>query len=105
VAVGPGDAMQMFHCECGTSCFRTLLAAATRGFPRCEKCGESMQIVVAVKPPARAPMHVSVGDEILYDRSPANDVSINGEEHCFLHEEQHVLAVLEHQSIPKEIAA
>jgi hypothetical protein len=45
----------------------------------------------------RVPMSVQVGDEILYWRSPANDVKIDGQEYVFLHEEQHLVAVLEQE--------
>lgn len=41
------------------------------------------------------PMHVKVGDTVLYPRVPANDVRIDGQEYTFLREEQHVLAVIE----------
>lgn len=45
----------------------------------------------------RHPMHVAPGDEIIYDRVPANDIRIDGEEYTFLHEEQHILCVLERE--------
>ncbi len=57
--------------------------------------------VVLVGPGDRRPdgtrfdMGVEVGDVVLYPRVPANDVRINGEEHTLLHEEQHILAVIE----------
>lgn len=44
---------------------------------------------------SRFEMGVEVGDIVLYPRVPANDVRINGEEHTLLHEEQHILAVVE----------
>lgn len=47
---------------------------------------------------SRAPMGVKVGDEILYSRAPANGILIDGRETVFLHEEQHIEAVLEEAS-------
>jgi co-chaperonin GroES (HSP10) len=43
----------------------------------------------------RAPMNVKPGDQVLYQRAPANVVSFDGVEYDLLHEEQHILAVLE----------
>ena len=46
-------------------------------------------------------MHVKPGDEVIYTRVPANNVRLNQqysfsrEEYVFLHEEQHVVAVIE----------
>lgn len=48
----------------------------------------------------RIPMNVDVGDEILYRRAPANDICIDGQEYTFLHEEQHILAVIECDAPP-----
>ena len=42
----------------------------------------------------RCGMDVQVGDEVLYPRTPANEVRLNGEEYCFIHEEE-IRAVLE----------
>jgi co-chaperonin GroES (HSP10) len=47
----------------------------------------------------RAEMNVHAGDEVVYPRVPANDVVINGEEYTFLHEEQHVLAIVEKEAV------
>lgn len=41
------------------------------------------------------PMHVKIGDIILWERRPQNECSINGQEFTLLHEEQSILAVLE----------
>ena len=46
----------------------------------------------------RLPMNAAPGDEIVYPRVPANDIRLNGEEYVFLHEEQHILAVIERNS-------
>lgn len=43
----------------------------------------------------RLPIHVEPGDEVIYTRCPDNDVRINGGEYTFLHEEQHIFAVVE----------
>lgn len=48
-----------------------------------------------LKDGSRAPMHVKAGDRIVYHRAPANVTVINGVEYTFIHEEQHLLAVLE----------
>src|SRR5271163_2668517 len=40
----------------------------------------------------RAPMNVRRGDEILYTRTPANDIDIKGVPHVFLHEESQIVA-------------
>ena len=42
----------------------------------------------------RCEMDVKVGDEVLYPRTPANEVKLNGEEYCFIHEGE-IRAVLE----------
>jgi co-chaperonin GroES (HSP10) len=46
----------------------------------------------------RHPMNIGCGDRVVYPRVPANDVMINGRQYTFLHEQQHILAVLENQS-------
>lgn len=43
----------------------------------------------------RHAMHVKPGDIVIYPRVPANGVTIDGAEHFLIHEEQHVLAVIE----------
>ena len=40
-------------------------------------------------------MHAAVGDRILYDHPSRGERSINGEDYVIIHEEQHVLAVIE----------
>lgn len=42
----------------------------------------------------RHPMHVKVGDKIAWWRCPANEVRLNGKDYTFLHEQQHICAVI-----------
>jgi co-chaperonin GroES (HSP10) len=57
------------------------------------KCGSREYEIVSTG--LHAPMEVKLGDQVLYWRSPANDVRINGQEYVMLHEEQHLVAILE----------
>ncbi len=43
----------------------------------------------------RRPMHVKPGDTVIYPRVPANGLRLGDEDFVLLHEEQHVLAVIE----------
>jgi chaperonin GroES len=43
----------------------------------------------------RRPMSVKVGDRILYDHPRTAEIKVDGEDYVVLHEEQHVLAVVE----------
>lgn len=52
----------------------------------------------------RHPMHVKPGDEIIYARVPANDIRIDGQEYMFLHEEQHILCVIEREASEESFA-
>lgn len=52
-------------------------------------------IGLANKDGSPAAMQVAPGDEVLYTRAPANDVYIEGRPYVFLHEEQHIYAVVE----------
>jgi hypothetical protein len=100
VAAGDGDRLITLRCKaCGTE--RSRLAQL--GFTHAEhlrapiktsrcSCGESAVDLVGE---TRAAMNVQVGDEIIYWRSPANDCFINGVEYVFLHEEQHIVAVVD----------
>lgn len=111
IAVGPGDKGVFLWCE---TCHET-----RQGFPvmqgtargdvsyslrtKCPKCGNPRSIAmdwVRDGDPleARAPMHVKPGDEILYHRAPANNVVIDDQEFVLLHEEQHILAVIEKEA-------
>jgi co-chaperonin GroES (HSP10) len=114
VACGPGDRAIVYVCDHGgiarkvatwrdnPPCYRTVLIDAVR--PKCERCRADMEVLVYADSgkmaEQRFPMHVSVGDEVIYQRWPDNDININGDEYTFLHEEQAILAVLE-----KEVAA
>lgn len=48
-----------------------------------------------LKDGSRGCMCVQPGDEIVYARVPANDIRIDGEEYTLLHEEQHVLCIVD----------
>jgi len=43
---------------------------------------------------SRHDMNVRPGDVVLYSRSPANEVRLNGVEYQLAHEQQHILAVI-----------
>jgi co-chaperonin GroES (HSP10) len=87
---GPGDRLFVWMCwKCrpsGATTLSTFMAP-----PKCKACGNTSLELVAQQ---RHAMNCKPGDRILYDRSPANDVQIDGESYTFLHEQQHVLAVL-----------
>jgi co-chaperonin GroES (HSP10) len=100
IAVGQGDSIVQLKCtECGKERARLAVLIPDRTADSrlpiktgtC-KCGCSMVEVLGT---SRAAMNVQAGDEILYWRSPANDVRINEEEYVFLHEEQHIVGVIE----------
>lgn len=83
VSVGPGD-------PC-LKCAKVRTELAERGvdlttlmLPNCV-CGGTERI----------PMNVAVGDRIVYDHPSSAEVTIEGEQYVILHEEQHVLAVIE----------
>lgn len=46
-------------------------------------------------PGGRWPMHVAAGDQVLYERRTWGDVRLDEETYTVLHEEQHIVAVLE----------
>jgi co-chaperonin GroES (HSP10) len=114
VAVGPGDVAVCLVCS-NARCEHVdvvALASVEQGVKKCPECGDTRRIVAtegeALK--RRIAMGVSVGDEVIYDRTPANDISINGEEYVFVHEEQHLLAVIERvppneKEVAQEVAA
>lgn len=82
VLIGAGDAV---FCErCWT---RGSYTSGPLGVVTCEDCRGAGK--------KRHPMNVEPGDVVVYQRAPANDIRLNGEEYVFLHEQQHVLAVLE----------
>ena len=99
VAAGPGDRLLEMVCpKChGGEEFpptKFLLEASKR---KCLNCGGILTPVTfeghILK--ACAPMYVKPGDIVFYERCPANEIILNGEEHVFLHHEQHILAVIE----------
>lgn len=103
VAVGKGDRVFMCLCsECGSVADRVIrmkLEPARIGPDRinytlgkCHTCGGSFS---HSEHAGYAEMNVKPGDEIVYTRSPANDVQIGGDAYTFLHEEQHIVAVIE----------
>lgn len=64
----------------------------TQGGPgHCELCGGTNFVRTDE---GRHEMHVKPGDHVIYWRSPANDVKFNDTEYVFLHEEQHIAAVI-----------
>lgn len=100
-AVGLGDPMIRIRCKAcgGERNNMALLKPSHRDGQRepihiasCN-CGETDYELISSN--LRCPMEVQLGDQVLYWRSPANDVCINGEEYVLLHEEQHLVAILE----------
>lgn len=113
VATGPGDQVAIWICpQCGGFQYTVITSETDNagrhhvvyGAPgKCDgppfdtiPCGGEFELIGT----SRAPMFCSVGETVLYPRVPANVVRINGEELIFLHEEQHVLAVLEPELQP-----
>ena len=106
LAVGPGDPLVTLRClACGAERTKRALMAFTHMMSiRAEiamgvcRCGEKQAMVVGE---SRRQMGVEVGDEVLYTRVPANNVRLNSQysfcrdEYVFLHEEQHIFAVIE----------
>jgi co-chaperonin GroES (HSP10) len=91
VGCGPGDIKTWATCSCGKK-FTTTESNLSEGpccWYCCPRCGSS------VKSSWRHPMHVSPGDRIMYWRVPANEVMLNDETFQFLHEQQHILGVIE----------
>lgn len=105
VAIGGGDKMTAMFCKCEAvqsiengppvEMKVTEWRFSFAGSLKCDVCGEEMIAVPGVQ--KRAPMNVQPGDIVIYPQVPANEVSINGERLIFLHEEQHVLAVVEEE--------
>jgi co-chaperonin GroES (HSP10) len=113
IACGPGDKTLVLICpdclpdEIWNGSFDDFEThrSADSGM-RCHRCGcYSLDNVLEYQedhvlrdlPPktGRFPMHVKPGDRVVFWRAPANSVVINDEIYHFLHEEQHILAVLE----------
>lgn len=110
VAIGKGDRWFGMFCEpClfgpdkidGTLICRKMLETAKRH--KCLKCGGVMMrysdLPGGPVVEGRAPMHVKIGDIVVHPQVPANEVELNGERYFFLHEEQHVLAVVEPEDV------
>lgn len=104
VAVGPGDKLLKIKCGlCGL--WREFIPGVRykeshngeHPVPRaplpCRVCGSSN--IEATWTHGRADMNLKAGDQIVYSRTPANNVVIDGQEYVFLHEAQHIDAVLE----------
>lgn len=119
VACGPGDRVIWFVCaDCGMD-YTSTLDPRPEGDPNCgavrviyavascPRCGSSSRsalldswcgfhgVVHHGNERCNRPMHVKPGDTVIFPRVPANRVMIRGEEFVMLHEEQHVLAVIE----------
>ena len=91
LAIGPGDPARVY--ECGNpDCSGAPHVISSGKTPTCYWCGSRMFWTRSTR---THPMHVDIGDRVVYPRVPANDIRINGQEYTFLHEEQHILAVLE----------
>lgn len=101
IAAGPGDRMVGLMCpRCyQVSGFRLVHIDAVRKRASCRECGSEMK--TAFHPDfegpvtVSAPMYCAPGDIVVFPQVPANEIEINGEKLIFLHQEQHVLAVLE----------
>jgi len=90
MSCGPGDPSRLWQCKRCDYCLGVSTVKAPKPCPRCNSKTDWKYIGRA-----RHPMHVEPGDEVLYSRAPANDVVIGDREYVFLHEEQHILAVVE----------
>lgn len=95
VACGPGDNLLAFRCKNHAVVSFKLRDKCSGAIPVCSICKETMVLLFSN---LRCSMSVSVGDEILYWRNENGDVKFQDEEFVYLHEEQHVIAVLEKAS-------
>lgn len=99
VACGPGDRAPLFECrDCGlpyASTMERIGEGETFKVASCPYCGCSDRYLHARELAEARAMHVKPGDTVIFPRVPANRVVIDGEEMVFLHEQQHVLAVIE----------
>lgn len=68
-----------------------------QGKVRNDACGPYIPAIAFSKefPGGRFPMSVKPGDVVLYERRAGTDVNLNGTTYVVLHEEQHVVAVIE----------
>lgn len=94
VAVGKGDRMVGLKCE---QCDELATRIDTAKFRICRSCGGDLKYSAECEALSemRAPMHVVPGDVVVFPRVPANEILINQEEYVMLHEEQHILAVVD----------
>ena len=87
VKCGPGDRMMKRICRrCGESKDNPI--SVSPGRCKCGSCGWTQGREF------RRPVGVFPGDKVLYWRSPANEVVLQGNRYEILHEEQAVVAVL-----------
>lgn len=110
VVVGPGDRLFMVRCSAArrnhpdTAMSEYRLESAKNW--KCRECGAPLEFMTNPQTGKlvvwRASMNVKAGDEVLYWREPMNDVRIDNEDTVFLHEEQHIVAVLEEGSYGEE---
>lgn len=125
LACGDGDLMVGLQCsKCGRSRMRIAYIDATRIRAACPDCAGEMRTLTfcpayveydperetveqastrakAIPPKTytkRAEMFVHPGDIVVYPQVPANEIEINSEKLVFLHQEQHVLAVIEKEA-------
>jgi co-chaperonin GroES (HSP10) len=101
VKAGPGDAwppFQGFCPECVEAVWLWPAPEADVDHQRCPNC-KNLVMELSSEPGRRRPMDVGVGDRILFDRPSDRLLAVEGDdaEYVFLHEEQHVLAVLEEE--------
>lgn len=111
VACGPGDLAAHLYCETCQELRKRIVktgegthAQSIGG--KCDQCGDALSIFprwgtgpeAEIVSTERMPMNVRVGDIVVFPRVPNNELRINGEDFCFLHEEQHVLAVIEKEA-------
>lgn len=96
VAIGPGDKLPQCEHEC-CACHDHFFSWAAK-FGKCRKCQEDYRVTITWHSNRRAEMYVRPGDEVVYTRAPANDVILNGEEYTVLHQQQHIIAVLEKEA-------
>jgi co-chaperonin GroES (HSP10) len=82
VEAGPGDPCQ----RCSAK--GHVVVEEIEGLPVTEECP-------VCHGAARVPMNVKVGDRVLYDHPSDKEVTIEGKQYVILHEQQHVLAVIE----------
>lgn len=98
VACGEGDLMVFMECDtCKSVTVRIAYKDASSLRKRCD-CGGTRRTATIFEHYAdvtHAEMFVHPGDIVVYPQVPANEIEINGEKLVFLHQEQHVLAVIE----------